>query len=119
MLSKIGLNHYTAINIEFNGQVIGRRKDSSSSIDSVQLQRNIAALLNRQDVDSNTISLKNQNADSAFKDQVHVPDTLKSILADHNLSNTKKTNRSNPQEQPKKNTAVAIKRPKALMKKLE
>ncbi len=119
VLSKIGLNHYRAINIEFNGQVIGMRKDSSSSIDSAQLQRNIAALLNRPDTDSNTTPLKNPNANNAFEGQIHVPDTLKTVLADHNLSNTKKTNRSIPAEEPKKNTPAVIKKPKAVMKKLE
>lgn len=121
VLSKVGLNHYSAINIEYNGQVIGRKKENASSVDSLQLQKNIASLLNnRSDADSNALFLKNHIADSAVKNPViEKPDTLKSILADHNLSNTKKTNRSNPQEQPKKNTAVAIKKPKAVMKKLE
>ena len=120
VLSKIGMNHYSAINIEFTGQVIGRKKENNSSIDSMQLQKNIAALLNKSDADSNVLFLKNHNADSVLKNPVkQTPDTLKSISADYNLSNTKKTNRSNPQEQPKKNTAMAVKKPKAVMKKLE
>ena len=121
VLSKIGLNHYNKINIEFNGQVIGRKRDSTSSIDSAQLQRNIAALLNnKSDADSNNIFTKKQNADSEFKAPVKLPDTLKqSKSVDHNPSNTTKTNRSNPLEEPKKNTPAAVKKPKAVMKKLE
>ena len=120
VLSKIGLNHYSAINIEFNGQVIGRKKESNSAIDSAQLQKNIAALLNKSEADSNALLLKNHNADSVLKDQAkQTPDTLKNILADHNLSNTKKTNKSIPTEGPKKNTPAVIKKPKAVMKKLE
>jgi Cell division septal protein len=121
VLSKIGLNHYSAINIEFNGQVIGRKKENTSSVDSAQLQKNIAALLNKKaDADSNAFFAKNNTADSLYKDQAkQVSDTLKSIMADHNLSNTKKTNQSNPTEEPKKNTPAAIKKPKAVMKKLE
>jgi cell division protein FtsQ len=121
VLSKIGLNYYSTINIEFNGQVIGRKKENISSIDSAQLQKNIAALLSKKaDADSNVLFTKNNTVDSVYKDAAkQTPDTLKSISADHNLSNTKKTNRSNPPEEPKKNTLAAVKKPKAVMKKLE
>jgi cell division protein FtsQ len=99
VLSKTGLNRYKAIDVEFNGQIIGIKKDAVSAVDSIQLQKNIDALINSRIADSS-----NQNLS---KD------------AEKNLQSTStKTNESNPKEETKKPELKSEREPKAVMKKI-
>lgn len=49
VLSKTGLEKYAAINAEFNGQIVAIQKGPVDKIDSLQLQKNIEALLNKSE----------------------------------------------------------------------
>ena len=99
ILSKTGLNRYKAIDVEFNGQVIGVKKDAVSPVDSIQLQKNIEALINS-----------------------HIPDSSNQDIskdAEKNLKSTStKTNESNPKEETKKPELKSEREPKAVMKKM-
>lgn len=45
VLSKTGFDKYSVLDIQYAGQVVGVHRGTGSSVDSVQLKRNIAALL--------------------------------------------------------------------------
>jgi cell division protein FtsQ len=47
VMTKTGFNKYAALDARFDGQIVAVKKGSVSSIDSIQLQRNIDALMNR------------------------------------------------------------------------
>lgn len=47
VMSKTGFNKYAALDARFDGQVVAVRKGPVSPVDSIQLQRNIDALMNR------------------------------------------------------------------------
>ncbi|MFL5771626.1 MAG: cell division protein FtsQ/DivIB [Flavisolibacter sp.] len=47
VMTKTGFNKYAALDARFDGQIVTVKKGSVSSVDSIQLQRNIDALMNR------------------------------------------------------------------------
>jgi cell division protein FtsQ len=47
VMTKTGFNKYAALDARFDGQIVAVKKGSVSSVDSIQLQRNIDALMNR------------------------------------------------------------------------
>jgi cell division protein FtsQ len=50
VLSKVGFNKYSAVDVEFDGQVVGVNKGPVSKIDSIQLQKNIRELLEKSTI---------------------------------------------------------------------
>jgi len=50
VLSKTGFDKYKVLNIEFDNQVVATRNGAASAIDSVQLQRNVQALLQKNNL---------------------------------------------------------------------
>jgi len=52
VMSKVGFNKYAALDVEFNGQVVAIKKEPTSPIDSIQLQKNIEELMNRASMQS-------------------------------------------------------------------
>jgi cell division protein FtsQ len=54
VLSRTGFNKYGVIDIQFKGQVVGTQRGSLSKVDSVQLQKNIAALLEKSNIQNLT-----------------------------------------------------------------
>jgi cell division protein FtsQ len=47
VMTKTGFNKYAALDARFDGQIVAVKKGSVSAVDSIQLQRNIDALMNR------------------------------------------------------------------------
>lgn len=47
VMSKVGFNKYAALDVEFKGQVVAIKKEPTSPVDSIQLQKNIEKLMNR------------------------------------------------------------------------
>jgi cell division protein FtsQ len=86
VMSKVGFNKYAALDVEFNGQVVAIKKEPTSPIDSIQLQKNIEELMNRasmQNIDDDMLPDQNLNAKT---------DSTVSITAAQNNSVSTKTN---------------------------
>jgi cell division protein FtsQ len=100
IMSKVGFNKYAALDIEFKGQVVAIKKEPTSPVDSIQLQKNIEELMNRANM---------QNIeDDMLPDQNLLPktdSTVSTMGAQDNLVSTK-TN-SNPIELNKSNQNTA------------
>lgn len=47
VMSKVGFNKYAALDIEFTNQVVAIKKEPTSPVDSIQLQKNIEELMNK------------------------------------------------------------------------
>jgi cell division protein FtsQ len=52
VMSKAGFNRYAAVDVSFDGQVVAVNKGPVSTVDSIQLQRNIEALVNKASMQS-------------------------------------------------------------------
>jgi cell division protein FtsQ len=50
VLSKAGFNKYAALDVEYEGQIVAVKKGNASSVDSVQLKRNIEELLRQKEL---------------------------------------------------------------------
>ncbi len=50
VLNKVGFNKYSAVDVQFDGQVVGVNKGPVSKIDSIQLQKNIRELLEKSTI---------------------------------------------------------------------
>ena len=74
VMSKVGFNKYAALNVAFNGQVVAIRKEPTSPVDSIQLQKNIEELMNRANM---------QNIEDDM-----LPDQTLTTLADTTVSKT-------------------------------
>jgi cell division protein FtsQ len=86
VMSKVGFNKYAALDVEFNGQVVAIKKEPTSPIDSIQLQKNIEELMNRasmQNIDDDMLPDQNLNVKA---------DSTVSITAAQNNSVSTKTN---------------------------
>jgi cell division protein FtsQ len=92
VMSKVGFNKYAALNVEYNGQVVAIKKEPTSPVDSMQLQKNIEELMNKA-------NMQNIEEDM-LPDQTlttNKVDSTVSITAAQNNSVSTKTN-SNPIE---------------------
>ena len=76
VLPKAGLAKYSALDVQFDGQVVAVKKGPTNKIDSIQLQKNIEELMKKkeaeQEPDDNTVTVA-PNADpmgEAVKDTV-------------------------------------------------
>ena len=47
VMSKVGFNKYAALDIRYDGQVVAVKKEPTSPVDSIQLQKNIEELMRR------------------------------------------------------------------------
>ena len=75
VMSKVGFNKYAALDVEFKGQVVAIKKEPTSPVDSIQLQKNIEQLMNKANM---------QNIEEDM-----LPDqTLNTTLADTTVSKT-------------------------------
>jgi cell division protein FtsQ len=69
VLSKVGFNKYAALDVEFDGQVVAIKKQPTSPVDSIQLQKNIEDLMNKanmQNIDDDM--LPDQSLTAALTD---------------------------------------------------
>jgi len=60
VLSKAGFDSYKVIDVQFKGQVIGIKTNPMAAIDSIQLQKNIAALIEKTKAQAASDSLFNE-----------------------------------------------------------
>jgi cell division protein FtsQ len=70
VLGKVGFNKYAALDVQYDGQVVAVRKEPTSPVDSIQLQKNIEALINKammQEIDETMLpgQMNIANPDSA------------------------------------------------------
>ena len=128
VISKVGFNKYASLDIEFKGQVVAIKKEPTSPVDSIQLQKNIEELMNRanmQNIDEDMLpdqTLNTTKADTTVSKtaaQVNtVPTKTNSIPIELNQSNqnTAKTKteekpspkkQSRPTEKPKQNVKMS------------
>jgi cell division protein FtsQ len=85
VMSKVGFNKYAALDIEFEGQVVAIKKEPTSPVDSIQLQKNIEELMNRanmQNIDEDMLPDQNLNA-------TKVDSTVSTMVAKTNSVSTK------------------------------
>lgn len=122
VLTKTGFNKYSAVDVQFNGQVIGVKKGTTSVIDSIQLQKNIKELLERSTIQNISAAMlpqqteisKTDSAQASLTANTPVPLKTNPIPA-RKVNPAKKTATSKPIEKPK--TIIINKQPKAVMKK--
>jgi cell division protein FtsQ len=119
VMSKTGFNTYAALDLQFNGQVVAIKKQSVSAVDSIQLKKNIDALMNRaslQNVEADMLPIQ-QETSSAPKDTTvrnQVPAKTNPTLTAPETQVTgapKSTNQSKPTENRENEM------PKAVMKR--
>lgn len=75
VMSKVGFNKYAALDVEFKNQVVAIKKEPTSPVDSIQLQKNIEELMNKA-------SMQN------IEDDMLPDQTLNTPLADTTVSKT-------------------------------
>lgn len=125
IMSKVGFNKYAALDVEFKNQVVAIKKEPTSPVDSIQLQKNIEELMNKanmQNIEDDMLPDQNLNV-------TKVDSTVSTTAAQDNTVSTK-TN-SNPIEinQSNQNTAktktetqsipkksVSVEKPKQIVK---
>jgi cell division protein FtsQ len=74
VMSKVGFNKYAGLDVEFKEQVVAIKKEPTSPVDSIQLQKNIEELMNRANM---------QNIEDDM-----LPDQTLTSLADTTVSKT-------------------------------
>jgi cell division protein FtsQ len=57
ILAKTGFNKYSAVDVQFSGQVIGVHRGTVSAVDSIQLQKNIEELLEKSNIQNLTADM--------------------------------------------------------------
>lgn len=130
VVSKVGLNKYAALDLQFDGQVVAVKKEATSPVDSIQLQKNIQELMRRaalQDVDENMLpeevnytparpdsTVSNQ---AVLNDHVPVKTNPNPAVSNPSRSNPPKTsNHPKSNEKPKQRPKSNPKKPKAVMR---
>jgi cell division protein FtsQ len=129
VLSKTGFDHYSIVDVQFDGQVVATQRGTSSKVDSIQLQKNIKELMLQaqkaqeaqqpMDIDSTKeiafTATQNTMIDTASMKTMEKPMPV-------NPSNIKKTTTTKPSPTLKKTTdkptATDEKKPKAVMKRV-
>lgn len=130
VMSKVGFNKYAALDVEFKSQVVAIKKEPTSPVDSIQLQKNIEDLMNRasmQDIDEDMLpaqTLNKNETDSTIRmtaTQV-IPMTIGTVSTKTNPNPTTVLSQSN-QNTAKKTEAkstpkkiVSIEKPKQDLK---
>ena len=138
VLSKTGFDHYSIVDVQYKDQVVATQRGTISKVDSIQLQKNIQALMKKakeaqdaqqpMDIDSTKQPIKifqNTEIDTAqAKEVIEKPIPLKP-------SNTTKTTNTKPSPTLKKTVAKTkttakkkeemkkvVRKPKAVMKRV-
>jgi cell division protein FtsQ len=132
VMSKVGFNKYSALDVRYDGQVVAINKGAASAVDSIQLKKNIEDLMNKANLETvEQDMLPEQNSNP-----IAVRDSSVSTMATQNNSVSVKTNptptsmqqassnaaktktQSKPVEKQKPPVKkIIVKRPKAVMKK--
>jgi cell division protein FtsQ len=120
VMSKAGFDKYTVVDVQFKDQVLGIKDKYASAVDSIQLQKNIKALIEQTKLQATTDSLTAEKevtvatieATEASSKPIDQPNP---IIAKPNPA-PKKVATSNVVEKPK-NTKTNKTQPKAVMPK--
>jgi len=119
VLGKVGFNKYAALDVQYYGQVVAIKKEPASPVDSVQLQKNIDALISK--------AMMQEIDESMLPGQLNVtvsPDTSKLIRPTQADSVGKRTNpnpvqsNSNPVKTATQSNPGKPGQPKAVMRRL-
>jgi cell division protein FtsQ len=107
VLAKTGFNKYGAVDVQFEGQVIGIRKGTVSTVDSLQLQQNIAELLKKSTLQNVTTDMLPDAAAASRTDTVtsNIPKPVQPAAAPVKTS-TSPVVRTNPTPVKPKRAAV-------------
>ncbi len=90
---KTGFDKYAVIDVQYNGQVIGSKNKYASVIDSIQLQKNIQALIEK----SRQTALQDSLTEVAeFNAQVRRDSTIKNLLTTLEEEAVKEKEKLNP-----------------------
>ena len=125
VMTKVGFDKYAALDIRFENQVIGVKREPTSPIDSIQLQKNIEELMNRatlQEVDDIMLPVEvhqsnfRPKADTNQHNDVSTKTNPNPSLHQDNSHEAKLKTPFRPIEKPKQ-AVKTNQKPKALMKK--
>ena len=134
VLSKTGLDKYAVVDVQYSGQVIGVPRGASSTVDSLQLQKNIKELLQRYRLQAAEDSIAAADETKALV-QTDSAAQAATVTAAPNLMDKKptavhpkmtitnqsrplKTNKANPPlKKPETVKKTAVEKPRAVMKK--
>jgi cell division protein FtsQ len=129
VLRKTGFDNYKVIDIQYAGQVIGIKTNPTAAIDSVQLQRNIEALIEKTKAQALNDSLFSEKVTQFVKEKDSVIQRLDSVISNptpegkpnsgtvqRQVANEAKPRTSNTENKPKESKPVQQK-PKAVMQR--
>jgi cell division protein FtsQ len=122
VMSRTGFNRYAALDIRFDGQVVGVNRGPGDAVDSIRLKKNIEELMQRtslQDIDQDMLPVTNtQSASDSAKAKTAPQAASLQAAAAHtaNPDPAKTTTRSKPIENPKQQVRTN-QRPKAVMRR--
>jgi cell division protein FtsQ len=123
VLSKTGFDNYAVVDVQYKDQVIGSHERTSTTVDSVQLQRNIQELMRRAKQQAEADSIAAVEEATAALDTVQqkppviqpMPEQTQTVPATSNLPVTKPV-KTAPRNNTK-NPGLRKPTPKAVMKK--
>lgn len=124
VMSKVGFNKYAALDAGFEGQVVAIKKQPTSPVDSIQLQKNIEELMNRasmQNIDEDMLPAQNVYAkdDSTVSTSAAQENSVSTKTNPNPTSVFNQTNQSTAKTEakptPKKQT-VSQEKPKQIVK---
>lgn len=138
VMSKVGFHKYATLDVQFTGQVVAIRKEPTSPVDSIQLQKNIQELMDRanmQNIDEDMLPaaglmVKTDSIATGINAQHHPVSTKTdsnpiTVFRQTNQNAAKKQTqtRSIPRKimsppKPKSQPKTSVKKPKAVMGEL-
>jgi len=131
VLPKAGLAKYSALDVQFDGQVVAVKKGPTNKIDSIQLQKNIEELMKKKEAEqepddiTETVAPKTEAASVGTKDTVASETPKTNVVSVKTIPNptkpnptptkttVQKSNPAKPTTQQKKNNVQS--KPKAVM----
>lgn len=124
VMSKVGFNKYAALDVQYDGQVLAIKKEPTSPVDSIQLQKNIQELMNKanmQNIEEDMLPAQNIKTDSTVSTSTaqYNPVSTKTISnpIDSNQSNQNTAREKVATNPISKKPTVSIERPKQNVKK--
>lgn len=117
VLPHAGLTKYSALNLEFDGQVVAVKRGTSSPVDSIQLQQNIQQLVRKkqeeQEATASIVTTTVSNTSAPEANHKPIQETNPSKTESNNSA--KKTNPNPIPAEKQKTTIQPERKPKAVM----
>lgn len=116
ILPRAGLAKYSALDVQFTGQVVAVKKEPQSPVDSVQLHKNIQELMRKKATEQEAaVTWKEDSLPIAIAPVITVStDSLKSAVKKTQVTIKKKENSATSKKTDRK---PVVKKPKAVMRK--